>query len=52
MASGVVVGGVGIVPFRKPGDSKTYYEMGADAARMALVDAGIDYSAVQQAYVG
>ncbi|MBI5261847.1 MAG: lipid-transfer protein [Bradyrhizobium sp.] len=52
MARSVVVGGVGMVPFRKPGDSKAYYEMGADAARMALADARIDYSAVRQAYVG
>lgn len=52
MTRNVVVGGVGMVPFRKPGDSKAYYEMGADAAREALADAKIDYSAVQQAYVG
>lgn len=52
MTSKVVVAGVGMVPFRKPGDSNAYYEMGAEAAKLALADAGIDYSAVQQAYVG
>src|SRR5690606_15108460 len=35
-----------------PGRSATYDQMGAAAARLALVDAGIDYGAVEQAYVG
>jgi sterol carrier protein 2 len=48
----VVVAGVGMVPFRKPGDSKPYHEMGAEAARLALADARVDYKMVQQAYVG
>jgi acetyl-CoA acetyltransferase len=48
----VVVAGVGMVPFRQPGDSKPYHEMGAEAARLALADAGLGYAAVEQAYVG
>lgn len=44
--------GVGMVPFRKPGTSAPYDAMGADAARLALQDAGMDYRDVQQAYAG
>lgn len=52
MTQSVVIAGVGMVPFRKPGDSKAYHEMGAEAAKLALADAGVDYKSVQQAYVG
>lgn len=52
MEARVVVAGVGMVPFAKPGASPSYDEMGAAAARLALKDAGIGYEAVQQAYVG
>jgi sterol carrier protein 2 len=52
MASRVVVAGVGMIPFAKPGASAPYYEMGAEAGRRALADAGIGYDAVQQAYAG
>ena len=52
MAQSVVIAGVGMVPFKKPGDSKAYHEMGAEAARLALADAGVDYTSVQQAYAG
>ncbi len=48
----VCISGVGMVPFTKPGKSGTYNEMGAAATRSALADAGLDYSDVQQAYVG
>jgi len=41
-----------MVPFAKPGGSSSYFEMGAEAARRALTDAGIGYSKLQQAYVG
>jgi acetyl-CoA acetyltransferase len=41
-----------MVPFTKPGRSKTYSQMGETAARAALADAGLDYPLVQQAYVG
>jgi acetyl-CoA acetyltransferase len=46
------VAGVGMVPFKKPGANEPYDAMGAEAARMALRDAGVDYADVQQAYVG
>jgi acetyl-CoA acetyltransferase len=52
MEEKIVVAGVGMIPFRKPGDHPPYYEMGAQAARLALADAGIDYAEVQQVYVG
>jgi acetyl-CoA acetyltransferase len=52
MAAKVVVAGVGMIPFRKPGDHPPYFEMGAEAARLALADAGVDYGEVQQAFVG
>jgi sterol carrier protein 2 len=52
MTQTVVVAGVGMVPFRKPGESNAYHEMGAEAARLALADARVAYEAVQQAYVG
>lgn len=48
----VHVVGVGMIPFTKPGASDPYTVMGARAARLALDDAGVDYSLVQQAYVG
>ena len=46
------IAGVGMVPFTKAGRSPPYDAMGAEAARLALRDAGIDYTQVQQAYVG
>ena len=46
----VVVAGVGMVPFKKPGASETYDLMGAQAARLALQDAGVAYNAMQQVY--
>ncbi len=52
MASKVIVAGVGMIPFAKPGASAPYHEMGAEAARRALADAGVSYDAVEQAYVG
>jgi sterol carrier protein 2 len=52
MTSTVVVSGVGMVPFAKPGASSTYDQMGTAAARLALQDAGIGYEKVQQAYAG
>ena len=52
MARRIVVAGVGMIPFRKPGDHPPYFAMGAEAARLALADAGVGYADVQQAYVG
>lgn len=46
------VAGVGMVPFKKPGASDGYQEMGEAAIRAALEDAGLPYSAVQQVYAG
>ncbi|HEY7010359.1 MAG TPA: lipid-transfer protein [Jatrophihabitantaceae bacterium] len=48
----VVVAGVGMVPFAKPGKSASYSDMGEAAARGALTDAQLDYRLVQQAYAG
>ena len=48
----VVVAGVGMIPFSKPGRSESYEIMGSTAARGALADAGLEYADVQQAYVG
>lgn len=47
----VVVAGVGMVPFTKPGMS-SYDEMGTAAIKLALADAGVGYDVVQQAYAG
>ena len=51
-ASAVYVVGVGMIPFVKPGESDPYPLMGARAVRAALADAGLDYTAIQQAYAG
>ena len=48
----VLVAGVGMIPFAKPGSSAPYDEMGAAAGQLALKDAGLDYARVQQAYAG
>ena len=50
--SEVIVAGVGMIPFAKPGASAPYHAMGAEATKLALADAGLDYNAIQQAYVG
>ena len=52
MTQPVVVGGVGMVPFAKPGKSEPYPVMAAAAARAALADAGIAYGQAEQVYVG
>ncbi|SHG62625.1 Acetyl-CoA acetyltransferase [Hydrocarboniphaga daqingensis] len=48
----VVVAGVGMIPFVKPGASEPYDRMGAQATQLALADAGLGYAQMQQAYVG
>ena len=50
--SEVLVVGVGMLPFTKPGQSEPYRVMGEKAAIAALDDAGVAYSDIQQAYVG
>ena len=52
MTRKVIVAGVGMIPFAKPGASETYDVMGATASAAALADAGIGYGDVQQAYAG
>lgn len=52
MSRSVHIGGVGVVPFTKPRETVGYEVMGERAARAALDDAGVDYGAVQQAFVG
>src|SRR5271169_1385634 len=52
MSTDVRVAGVGMIPFAKPGKSAIYSEMSEQAARAALADAGVDYTQIQQAYVG
>jgi acetyl-CoA acetyltransferase len=48
----VLVAGVGMIPFTKPGACEPYPKMAAKAVRLALHDAGIAYDKVQQAVVG
>ncbi len=52
MSSPVLVAGVGMIAFAKPGANRPYPEMAAEATRAALADAGVDYAQIQQAYVG
>ncbi|NYZ15792.1 lipid-transfer protein [Azospirillum sp. RWY-5-1] len=47
-----IVAGVGMIPFAKPGASESYDVMGALAASQALIDAGLDFADVRQAYAG
>lgn len=44
--------GIGMVPFATPGKSDPYHVMAKRAVEAALADAGIPYTAVQQAYAG
>jgi acetyl-CoA acetyltransferase len=52
MSEKVLVAGVGMIPFRKPSDSPSYVQLGAEAVRRALTDAAIDFSLIQEAYAG
>ena len=52
MTQKVLVAGVGMIPFAKPGASRPYDEMGAEATRLALADAGVGYERVEQAFAG
>jgi sterol carrier protein 2 len=52
MTRQVYVSGVGMIPFTKAGTGDSYDQMGAEAGRMALADAGISYEDIEQAYVG
>ena len=48
----ILVGGVGMVPFVKPSANLGYDQLGSEAVRLALEDAGIAYEDVDQAYAG
>lgn len=48
----VVVAGVGMVPFSKPGAGPDYTVMGPEAIRLALSDSGLDFADIGQAYAG
>ena len=52
MTSSVIVAGVGMIPFTKPGACEPYPVMASRAIRAALADAGVGYGKVQQAYAG
>ncbi|MBB6125309.1 thiolase C-terminal domain-containing protein [Sphingobium subterraneum] len=46
------VAGVGMIPFKKPGQCEDWDVMAEKATRLALEDAGLSYDQIQQAYVG
>ncbi len=50
--SGVLVAGVGMIPFTKPGASEPYHLMASRAIRQALLDAGVSYVDVRQVFAG
>ena len=52
MQEQVLVAGVGMTPFKKPGENLPYTEMAAHAVRQALSDAGLQYADVQEVYAG
>src|SRR5579862_7696425 len=52
MAERVLVAGVGMVPFATPSRSEPYDVMAEGAAKAALADAGVDLTAIRQAYAG
>lgn len=48
----VLIAGVGMTPFKKPGDNQAYPDMASQAVRDALCDAGFGYEKVQEVYAG
>lgn len=52
VAREVLIAGVGMIPFAKPGASASYDEMGSRAIELALTDAEISYRLIEQAYAG
>ncbi len=52
MSQNVIVAGVGMTNFVKPGQNEPYTVMGANAINMALTDAGLSYDKIGQAYAG
>ena len=52
MSNKVLVAGVGMIPFTKPGQSDDWDVMAERAIRQALADAGVSFDQVQQGYAG
>lgn len=52
MSNKVLVAGVGMIPFVKPSAAEPYTVMGPKAIRLALHDAGVDYTQIQQVFAG
>jgi acetyl-CoA acetyltransferase len=52
MPMSVLVAGVGMIPFVKPGAHASYVEMGARAVKLCLQDSGLSYDSVEQVYAG
>jgi acetyl-CoA acetyltransferase len=48
----VFVAGVGMIPFTKAGQGKPYDDMAKEAIELALADAGVAFSAIEQAFAG
>jgi sterol carrier protein 2 len=46
------VAGVGMIPFKKPGQCEDWDVMAEKATLLALKDAGLSYDQIEQAYVG
>jgi sterol carrier protein 2 len=52
MSRKVLVAGVGMLPFAKPGASDPYPLLGSRATKAAMADARVDYSLIDQVYAG
>ena len=52
MSGSVIIAGVAMTPFATPSKARNYRVMATDAVSEVLADAGIEYSAIEQAYVG
>lgn len=52
MSNNVIVAGVGMTKFTKPGVNDSYVDAGKSAIVNALADAGLQYNQIEQAYVG
>ncbi len=50
MSPPIFIAGVGMVPFARPGFSKSYDAMAEVAVRAALADAGLDFDLVEHAF--
>ncbi|MDZ4269712.1 MAG: lipid-transfer protein [Mycobacterium sp.] len=47
-----IIAGVGMIPFTTPSRTEPYTAMATKSVKLALIDAGVDYPLVQQAYAG